>query len=405
MSNEGVSFIESLDAGLVKDLALRLDSFIVDHASVAQRPLALVTSGGTAVDLEVNAVRSLDNFSTGLRGSMITEQLLASGYAVVFLQRTGSASPFSRVLHQYLRTQANHGLSTDCFHKLFGNNDDDDDDAEDDLERMYNSWFPPMRTVLRVLSKIFRVVEPIVFEDMARTAVQSCTASLKHGAAYIQKRKGNLDSDLFLVKHLLILREQLSPFDLEWQTVERQLDFSEAGRAVSRFWANRNRRVFSMSTNENALVLLLREGVSIQESRVDSKRDLEEALRSACNDFISHTTEYVLGDVVKLTGDSDNLNAGNVAAFVASLDKSVDQMENNVETVQAKISLYLESAATQSILLKPVCRKIARAAEELRKKAQSWSEIEESEGEVSKAQELVTRIEALAKRVGKPCRT
>jgi len=62
-----------------------------------------------------------------------------------------------------------------------------------------------------------------------------------------------MPSDLFLVKHLLIFREQLSPFDIELRSVERQLDFSEAGEAVARFLANRNRRLFSMST-ENALV-------------------------------------------------------------------------------------------------------------------------------------------------------
>jgi len=41
---------------------------------------------------------------------------------------------------------------------------------------------------------------------------------------------------------------------------------------MTRFLANRNRHLFFMST-ENALVTLLREGVSVQESSVDSKRD------------------------------------------------------------------------------------------------------------------------------------
>ena len=34
-----------------------------------------------------------------------------------------------------------------------------------------------------------------------------------------------------------ILREQLSPFDIQLRSVERQLDFSEAGKAVTRFLA------------------------------------------------------------------------------------------------------------------------------------------------------------------------
>jgi phosphopantothenate-cysteine ligase len=58
----------------------------------------LVTSGGTAVPLERNTVRFLDNFSTGIRGAGCVEALIARGYAVVSLRRTGSAAPFARSL-------------------------------------------------------------------------------------------------------------------------------------------------------------------------------------------------------------------------------------------------------------------------------------------------------------------
>eukprot|EP00928_Gymnodinium_smaydae_P040419 TRINITY_DN27413_c0_g2_i1.p1 TRINITY_DN27413_c0_g2~~TRINITY_DN27413_c0_g2_i1.p1 ORF type:complete len:310 (+),score=63.12 TRINITY_DN27413_c0_g2_i1:64-993(+) len=61
-----------------------------------QRRIALVTSGGTTVPLEKNTVRFIDNFSTGNRGAAATEQLLAAGYAVIFLHRSTSAYPFTR---------------------------------------------------------------------------------------------------------------------------------------------------------------------------------------------------------------------------------------------------------------------------------------------------------------------
>ena len=79
-----------------------------------------------------------------------------------------------------------------------------EEDAVQKQLKVYESWFPPMRSVLRILSKIFRVVEPKVFEDIALQSVQSCTKCLKDGAAYIQKRRGVMDADLFLVKHLLV---------------------------------------------------------------------------------------------------------------------------------------------------------------------------------------------------------
>ncbi|KAJ2615237.1 Phosphopantothenate--cysteine ligase cab2 [Coemansia sp. RSA 1804] len=61
-----------------------------------QRPIVLVTSGGTTVPLENNTVRFVDNFSAGTRGSCSAEQFLASGYAVIFLYRDQSLQPFNR---------------------------------------------------------------------------------------------------------------------------------------------------------------------------------------------------------------------------------------------------------------------------------------------------------------------
>ncbi|CAK8691797.1 unnamed protein product [Clavelina lepadiformis] len=58
--------------------------------------IVIVTSGGTAVNLEKNAVRFLDNFSTGCRGSRSAENFLRSGYHVIFLYRRGSLLPFAR---------------------------------------------------------------------------------------------------------------------------------------------------------------------------------------------------------------------------------------------------------------------------------------------------------------------
>lgn len=86
-------------------------------------------------------------------------------------------------------------------------NEKNDTNQQDSLQqqmKIYESWFPPIRSVLKVLSRIFRVVEPKVFEDIALSSVQSCCKSLKDGSMYIEKKSGVLHSDLFLVKHLLV---------------------------------------------------------------------------------------------------------------------------------------------------------------------------------------------------------
>mmetsp|Transcript_59809 Transcript_59809/g.177267 ORF Transcript_59809/g.177267 Transcript_59809/m.177267 type:complete len:517 (-) Transcript_59809:91-1641(-) len=101
------------------NLSSLLDAFTVRHQS-HHRPIALVTSGGTATDLEVNFVRFLDNFSTGLRGAVSVEQFLRRGYAVIHLWREGSAAPYARALSTTLGAkQANHGLGFDSIGRLF----------------------------------------------------------------------------------------------------------------------------------------------------------------------------------------------------------------------------------------------------------------------------------------------
>lgn len=171
------------------------------------------------------------------------------------------------------------------------------------------------------------------------------------------------------------MREQLSPFDIDLRSVERQLDFSDAGKAVSRFLANRNRRLFSMTT-ENALVTLLREGVSINEASVDSKRDLEEALRQACNDFIEHTCISMASEVLDIVGqklalsseallvDAKFFEANKIKAALTKTSELVDAKGGEMTT---QMKLYLDNPATQSILLKPIARKITKSLDEMRK--------------------------------------
>ena len=144
------SFVSELPAKEKADLELELGTFVVKHAS-HHRPIALVSSGGTAADLEVNSVRSLDNFSTGLRGAVSAEEFLRRGYAVIHLWRRGSAAPYARVLSQLLGlSQANHGLSVDSLGKLFsGGGDENDDDylVQQVLSQEADPWLTDSTTI------------------------------------------------------------------------------------------------------------------------------------------------------------------------------------------------------------------------------------------------------------------
>lgn len=79
-----------------------MDAF-VSKWSGSGRPIAVVTSGGTTVPLEKNTVRFVDNFSTGTRGSLLAEHLLAQGYAVLYVHRDSAVRPFMKSLFPAVR--------------------------------------------------------------------------------------------------------------------------------------------------------------------------------------------------------------------------------------------------------------------------------------------------------------
>ena len=78
--------------------------FIENHAKMEGQPqfkgitasqVVLITSGGTAVPLERNTVRQIENFSTGTRGARSAEHFIRAGHPVIFFHRKNSMQPFS----------------------------------------------------------------------------------------------------------------------------------------------------------------------------------------------------------------------------------------------------------------------------------------------------------------------
>ena len=94
-----------------------LQNFLLLHSS-HNRPIVLVTSGGTQTPLEKNPVRFIDNFSTGYRGSISIEHFLKKGYAVLHLWRKGSASPFTHTLNKKLGLDVNEPFNISCLDVL-----------------------------------------------------------------------------------------------------------------------------------------------------------------------------------------------------------------------------------------------------------------------------------------------
>jgi phosphopantothenate-cysteine ligase len=101
--------------------------------------IILITSGGTSVKLEKNTVRSIENFSTGKRGSLCAEEFLKNNYYLIFLHRDTSCLPFfhhltSQELFEKSTTNTENEINyTEEFYEKFKNYKNSYDKYKDKL--------------------------------------------------------------------------------------------------------------------------------------------------------------------------------------------------------------------------------------------------------------------------------
>ena len=239
----------------------------------------------------------------------------------------------------------------------------------------YAEWCPVLPRTLACLSHLYRTVDTKIFEGLAQEAVLACTEALVSCSRALTRQRGPADGGLFLVMHLLKLREQIVPFDVDFSSTELSLDFSDTRSALASLISSR-RSVFSWSSS-NALLSLAKAPPRVYHTLRNAKKDLERELKHACESFIMLTASQVAEPCVSWVRKADALiPAGAAAARVSAIrEHGFAQPERikelmahlkrtvaafNAETVP-KMALYLANPQTRNVLLTPIRNNIVDA--------------------------------------------
>ncbi|WIA18992.1 hypothetical protein OEZ85_003659 [Tetradesmus obliquus] len=238
-------------------------------------------------------------------------------------------------------------------------------------------WYPPVRSTLLLLSKLYRCIDTKIFAGLAQEAVAACTACVQAAGRQVAKQSGALDGQLFVIQHLLFLREQIAQFDVEFSATDIDLDFTHMRDHMRRIMSG-EASLFTLSSRNAMVQMLGKSGPRVVAASIDSKRDLEAQLKACCEAFIMGLTkaavEPMLGFITKVT--AVRLAAGSNAALAKPLKQQAfgapaklaelvsgvnEAMQSKLPATVAKTQLYLPNPATRAILFRPVKSNIAEA--------------------------------------------
>ena len=196
-------------------------------------------------------------------------------------------------------------------------NDADDKciDSEESTDKIsqLQTYYPPLLKTLALLSKIYEMINSVVFDDLAHHVVHDCIVSLRNAYDMVIKSSAgksdfnNLDISLAYLKNLLMLRDSIQNFNIQYTVNETYLDFS----GVEGFFKSlkENGRNILKKTKSSSILTLARELVpKVVNNMVDARTELISELRNVIKDFTESTSLELIDDTLDINSDEDLLS-------------------------------------------------------------------------------------------------
>ncbi|RMZ70541.1 sec34-like family [Pyrenophora seminiperda CCB06] len=233
--------------------------------------------------------------------------------------------------------------------------EEDDPDASWNFntEAAFKDWYPTLRKAIWLLSKIYRLVHSSVFDDLAHRVVHSTTTSLVQASTLLAKSASPTDAALFLISHLLLLKQQIVAFDIEFVTPETVVQYNFSS-VTETFWELRARG--GLFNPRNLVGLLI---PKVVENMLDAKAEVDARLRQAINDF---TGQFVS----RMTAPIDTKNNKKVppSEAPARASKIRQNIEHETPYLRSKLEEYITDARTREMLVAAVMESVTQKYED-----------------------------------------
>jgi CobQ-like glutamine amidotransferase family enzyme len=181
-------------------------------------------------------------------------------------------------------------------------------------------WYTPLQKGISLLSKIYELVTSSVFDDLAHNIVHDCIISLKSGYPLAVTHMGKLDADLFLLKNLLMLKEHIQNFDIEYVSSETFLDFSGIGDILNKL-RNGKYDIFGLVQDSVPKVV---------KNMIDAREELTVELRNVVHQFTQDAITQMMSPINK---DDTALDDTRILR---------DNIEEMLPRIRGQIEIYIQ---------------------------------------------------------------
>ena len=189
---------------------------------------------------------------------------------------------------------------------------------------------------------------------------------------------------------MLILREQIAPFRVDFTLKETSLDFSKVKTAAYGLLQKR-KQLFALGSNNAILEFLLDGTPQVKEHLHDSRKDVDRQLKMICEQFIRDSSKLLIGPItgfleraqqlLKQTSSAPTTQVQSQRSASATpvnyslrqalwaspqlisgvIQESQRLIKNKLAGLQRSMQLYLSNKDTEFILFRPIRNNIIGA--------------------------------------------
>ncbi|KAF2751678.1 Sec34-domain-containing protein [Sporormia fimetaria CBS 119925] len=229
-------------------------------------------------------------------------------------------------------------------------------------EAAFKDWYPTLRKAIWLLSKIYRLVHSSVFDDLAHRIVHSTVHSLTHASTLLSKSSSPTDASLFLISHLLLLKQQIVAFDIEFVTPETELhyDFSSISNT---FWELRARG--GLFNPRNLVGLLI---PKVVQNMLDAKAEVDSRLRLGIKDFTNAFVSRMTASL-DLSKHRKTPSAKSTAQFAPGeaatrVSRVRSAIASETPFLRSKLEIYITDPRTREMLVAAVMESVTQTYED-----------------------------------------